>query len=156
MVLVVLVFNLTKIKYMSFSNLYTSRFKTRNRDHFAAIVRLALADGKISDEEQAFINRTAINLEIGEAEVDNIIENINNYPINPPVSKQIRLERLYDLTRMVFADNIADEAEKKLMNRLIIGLGFEADNADYIVEKSFEEILKGSDEDEFIAAFLAL
>ena len=56
---------------------------------------------------------------------------------------------------MVFADNIADEAEKKLMNRLIIGLGFEADKADYIVEKSFEEILKGSDEDEFIAAFLA-
>ena len=139
---------------MSFSNLYTSRFKTRNRDHFAAIVRLALADGKISDEEQAFINRTAINLEIDEAEVDNIIENINDYPINPPVSKQIRLERLYDLTRMVFADNIADEAEKKLMKRLIIGLGFEADNADYIVEKSFEEILKGSDEDEFIAAFL--
>ena len=39
---------------------------------------------------------------------------------------------------MVFADNIADEAEKQLMNRLIIGLGFEADNADYIVEKSFE------------------
>ena len=145
---------MTKIKYMSFSNLYTSRFKTRNRDHFAAIVRLALADGKISDEEQAFINRTAINLEIDEAEVDNIIENINDYPINPPVSKQIRLERLYDLTRMVFADNIADEAEKKLMNRLIIGLGFEADNTDYIVEKSFEEILKGSDEDEFIAAFL--
>jgi uncharacterized tellurite resistance protein B-like protein len=140
---------------VSFSNLYTSRFKTRNRDHFAAIVRLALADGKISDEEQAFINRTAINLEIDEAEVDNIVKNINDYPINPPVSKQIRLERLYDLTRMVFADNIADEAEKKLMTRLIIGLGFEADNADYIVEKSFEEILKGSDEDEFIAAFLA-
>ena len=144
-----------KIKYMSFSNLYTSRFKTRNRDHFAAIVSLALADGKISDEEQAFINRTAINLEIDEAEVDNIIKNINDYPINPPASKQIRLERLYDLTRMVFADNIADEAEKQLMNRLVIGLGFEADNADYIIKKSFEEVLKGSDEDEFIAAFLA-
>ena len=144
-----------KIKYMSFSNLYTSRFKTRNRDHFAAIVSLALADGKISDEEQAFINRTAINLEIDEAEVDNIIKNINDYPINPPASKQIRLERLYDLTRMIFTDNIADEAEKKLMNRLVIGLGFEADNADYIIKKSFEEVLKGSDEDEFIAAFLA-
>jgi predicted NUDIX family phosphoesterase len=140
---------------MSFSNLYTSRFKTRNRDHFAAIVSLALADGKISDEEQAFINRTAINLEIDEAEVDNIIKNINDYPINPPASKQIRLERLYDLTRMIFTDNIADEAEKQLMNRLVIGLGFEADNADYIIKKSFEEVLKGSDEDEFIAAFLA-
>ena len=138
---------------MSFSNLYTSRFKSRNRDHFAAIVRIALADGIISDQEQAFINRTAINLEIEDTEVNSIIENINDYPINPPVSKQIRLERLYDLSRMVFADNIADEAEKKLMHRLVIGLGFEVDKANEIIEKSFQEILKGSDEEEFISSF---
>ena len=138
---------------MSFSNLYTSRFKSRNRDHFAAIVRIALADGIISDQEQAFINRTAINLEIEDTEVNSIIGNINDYPINPPVSKQIRLERLYDLSRMVFADNIADEAEKKLMHRLVIGLGFEVDKANEIIEKSFQEILKGSDEEEFIRAF---
>ena len=30
---------------MSFSDLYTPGFKSRNRDHFAAIVRIALADG---------------------------------------------------------------------------------------------------------------
>tara|TARA_A100001011_G_scaffold345834_1_gene381827 strand:- start:14103 stop:14528 length:426 start_codon:yes stop_codon:yes gene_type:complete len=141
---------------MSLSNLYTSKFKSRNRDHFAAIVRIALADGKISNQEQAFINRTAINLEIDESEVASIIENIDNYPINPPVSKKVRLERLYDLARMVFADNIADEAEKKLIYRLVIGLGFDLNQADSIVEKSFEEILKGSDEDEFISAFSTL
>ena len=49
---------------MSFSDLYTSGFRNRNRDHFAAIVRIALADGVISAEEMAFIKRTAINLEI--------------------------------------------------------------------------------------------
>lgn len=138
---------------MSFSALYTSKFKLRNRDHFAAIVRIALADGNISDEEQAFINRTAINLEIEDAEVASIIENINDYPIKPPSTKQIRLERLYDLARMVFADHIADEAEKQLMHRLVIGLGFESSQAETITQKSFEEILKGCDEDEFIAAF---
>ena len=62
---------------MSLSELYTQRFKSKNRDHFAAIVRLALADGKITKEEQAFINRTAINLEIDEDEVKHIIENIS-------------------------------------------------------------------------------
>ncbi|MEK9614203.1 MAG: TerB family tellurite resistance protein, partial [Flavobacteriaceae bacterium] len=95
---------------MSISNLYTSGFKSRNRDHFAAIVRVALADGVISKEEEAFINRTAINLEIEESEVATIIENINDYPINPPATEQRRLERLYDLARMVFADHVADEA----------------------------------------------
>ena len=138
---------------MSNSSLYTSRFKSRNRDHFAAIVSLAIADGKITKEEQAFINRTAINLEIDEDEVKHIIENIDSYKTNPPVLKRERLERLYDLSRMVFADNIADEAEKELMHRLVIGLGFEQNEANSVMEKSFKEIIKGSDEDEFIAAF---
>ena len=69
---------------MSFSNLYSSGFKQRNRDHFASIVRIALSDGVISKEEEAFINRTAINLEIEEEEVETIIANLDNYPINPP------------------------------------------------------------------------
>ena len=138
---------------MHISKLYTNGFKQRNRDHFAAIVRIALADGIVTDEEQAFINRTAINLEIEEEEVESIIKNIDNYQINPPSSKRARLERLYDLARMVLIDNIADEAEKKLMHRLVIGLGFESDQVDFIIEKSLLEIEKGSDEDDFIDAF---
>ena len=39
------------------------------------------------------------------------------------------------------------------MHRLVIGLGFDADQADSIIEKSFIEIKKGSDEDDFIEAF---
>ena len=138
---------------MSFSELYTPGFKSRNRDHFAAIIKIALADGIISKEEEAFINRTAINLEIEDSEVIEIKANIDSYPINPPVSEQNRLERLYDLSRMVFADNIADKAEKNLLKRLVIGLGFDVNKIDQVIDKSFSEISKGSDEEEFIASF---
>ena len=138
---------------MYISNLYSSGFKKRNRDHFAAIVRVALSDGVITQEEEAFIKRTAINLEIEDDEVDAIKANIDDYPINPPHTEQLRLERLYDLTRMVFADNIADENEKKMMCRLIVGLGFPHEEVENILNNSFEEIEKGSDEDEFIASF---
>lgn len=138
---------------MSFSDLYSHGFKARNRDHFAAIVKIALSDGVISSEEEAFINRTAINLEIDDIEVESIKSNIDDYPINPPADVQRRLERLYDLSRMVFADSIADESEQKLMHRLVIGLGFPADQALSIISRAFELIEKGSDEDAFINAF---
>ena len=138
---------------MSFSDLFTPGFKQRNRDHFAAIVRVALADGIITDEEKAFLNRTAINLEIEEAEVAEIMANPDNYPINPPANEQRRLERLYDLTRMVYADHIADEGEVQLLNRLVIGLGFSTDDAQAIAEKALALVADGRDEDEFVAAF---
>ena len=137
---------------MSISDIYSSGFKNRNRDHFAAIVRVALSDGIINDDEQAFLNRTAINLEVEEEEYQNILKNANTYKINPPSTTQNRLERLYDLTRMVYADSIADEGEKSLLKRLVIGLGFSTD-ADEIVNKAIELVAAGKDEDEFIAAF---
>ena len=138
---------------MSFSDLFTSGFKQRNRDHFAAIVRVALSDGIVTDEEKAFLNRTAINLEIDDAEVADIMANPDNYPINPPADEKSRLERLYDLTRMVYADNIADEEEVLLLNRLVIGLGFNTEDSSAIAQKALTHVANGADEDEFVAAF---
>lgn len=138
---------------MSISNLYSTGFKSRNRDHFAAIVRVALSDDIITPEEKAFINRLAIFLEIDETEVEAILKNPQDYPINPPANETRRIERLYDLTRMVYADNIADDSEKALLKRLVVGLGFEAQKADEIVEKALALVADGNDEDEFVAAF---
>ena len=145
--------SLIKILYMSISNLYSQGFKTRNRDHFSAIVRVALSDDVITPEEKAFIKRLAIYLEINEDEVADIIEDPNNYPINPPSSETVRLERLYDLTRMVYADQIADDSEKALLKRMVIGLGFDSSRVDAVVEKALTLIAEGKDEDEFLAGF---
>ncbi len=138
---------------MSYSDLYTPGFKSRNRDHFAAIVRIALADGVISEEEKAFIDRLAIHLEIEDEEKSSILENSNQHPINPPTTKQGRLERLYDLARMVLADHIADEAEKQLMKRMVVGLGFPTDQIESLIDNAFTLIKDGSDQDDFVAAF---
>ena len=138
---------------MSFSQLYSPAFRERNRDHFAAIVRIALSDGIISEEEEAFINRTAINLDIEESEVAKIKANLDAYPINHPATRERRLERLFDLSRMVFADHIADDAERNLLKRLVIGLGFPTEDVNEIIEKSFIEIQKGSSEEDFVTSF---
>ena len=51
---------------MSIYNIYSSGYKKRNREHVAAIVQIAQADGTVTDEEQKFLDRMAINLEIEE------------------------------------------------------------------------------------------
>jgi len=44
---------------MSISDLYDSGFQKRNQGHFAAIVRVAMSDGVINDEEKTFLDRLA-------------------------------------------------------------------------------------------------
>ncbi len=130
---------------MSISDLFDSGFQKRNEDHFASIVRIAMDDGVISDEERAFLIRLAKNLSISEGEYKLILKNYKSHPINPPLSYNVRLERLYDLTRMVFVDHELGQKHTSLLKRLAIGLGFTPENAQFVVDKAL--VLVGYDVD---------
>ena len=135
---------------MSFSDLFDSGFKKRNEDHFASIVRIAMDDKIISDEEKAFIDRLARNLDISEENYKQILKDYPTHPINPPTSYNRRLERLYDLSRMVYVDHIKGEHEEVLLRKIAVGLGFHAVNVKYIVDKALTLVSNGVGLDTFM------
>lgn len=135
---------------MSFSDLFDSGFKKRNEDHFASIVRVAMDDGIISDEERAFLDRLARNLDISEGDYKQILKDYQSHPINPPTSYDRRLERLYDLARMVYADHIKGERQVVLLKKIGIGLGFSPNNVLYVVDKALTLVNEGVDLDTFM------
>ena len=136
---------------MSFSDLFDSGFKKRNEDHFASIVRVAMDDGIITDEEKSFLDRLARNLEINEQEYKDVLKNYQSHPINPPTSYDRRLERLYDLARMVYVDAIKDDKQVILLKKIGIGLGFSPSNVIYIVDKALTLVNEGVDLDTFMS-----
>ena len=137
---------------MAISDLFDNEFRKRNKDHFASIVRVAMSDGVISEGEQTFLYGLASRLNISEADYKKILKDYASHPINPPVSYDERLERLYDLTRMVMADGIKGDDEVKLLHKFCVALGFHAVNVKYIAEKAFESVRQGDDLEEFIYA----
>lgn len=135
---------------MSIADLFDSEFKDRNRGHFSAIVRVALADGDLSPEEKNFLDKLAVRLEISEDEYAEILENPLKYPINPPYSYALRLERLYDLSRMVYADHVLGPKQKEILTRFALALGFTPGNVQYIVDKALSLLVMNVDLDTFV------
>ncbi len=134
---------------MSFSDLFNSGFTTRNQDHFAAIVHIAMEDGIISDDEKAFLDRLAQNLAISKETYASILKDYKSHPINPPVSFQRRIERLYDLARMVYADQIKDEPQVHLMTKIAIGLGFDTKTVSKVVLEALKLVSEEVDFEKF-------
>lgn len=134
---------------MSISDLFDSGFRNRNKGHFSAIVRVALSDGTITTEEKKFLDKLAIKLEISQAEYEEILENPLKYPVNPPLMHTHRLERLYDLARMVYADDVLGEKQQDLLTRFALALGFTAGNVGYIVDKALKLVDMNVDLDTF-------
>ncbi len=135
---------------MSFSDLFDSEFKSRNKGHFSAIVRVALADGTVSPEEKTFLEKLSRKLEISAAEYEEIMENPLKYPINPPYLYTQRLERLYDLARMVHVDHQLGDKQDVLLRKFGIALGFSEDNVNYIINKALALLDKKVDYDTFM------
>ncbi|WP_298221391.1 TerB family tellurite resistance protein [Flavobacterium sp.] len=135
---------------MSISDLFDSEFKTRNKGHFSAIVRVAITDGNVSEEEKHFLEKLAITLEISKEEFEEILENPLKYPINPPYLYVQRLERLYDLARMVRVDHQLGDKQDTLLRKFAIALGFTPSNVNYIVDKALSLIDKKVDGDTFV------
>ena len=135
---------------MSISDIYDNEFRKRNKDHFAAIVRIAMSDDVITEGDQKFLYRLANNLNISMDDYKKIMKDYATHPINPPVSYDHRLERLYDLARMVMADKIRSKNQVKLLRKFCVGLGFHAVNVKYIAKKALDLVKRGDDLDDFI------
>lgn len=134
---------------MSISDLFDSGFKKRNEDHFAAMVRVAMSDGLINGAEKAFLDRLALNLNISDQEYKQILKDYKTHPINPPLSYDKRLERLYDLARMVWSDHIEEKGQVKMLRKFCIGLGFNPENVKYITDKALTLVHYEVDLEEF-------
>ncbi len=135
---------------MAISDLFDNEFRKRNKDHFASIVRVAMSDDVISEGEQTFLDRLARRLNISEGDYKKIMKDYASHPINPPVSYDDRLERLYDLTRMVMADGIKEDDQVKLLHKFCVALGFHAVNVKYVSEKAFDLVRQEDDLEDFI------
>jgi len=135
---------------MSFSDLFDSEFKQRNKGHFSAIVRVALADGVVHPEEKSFLDKLASRLEISDSEYEEILNDPLKYPINPPYLHVQRLERLFDLTRMVHVDHHLEDQQEVMLRKLGIALGFTPSNVNYIIAKALSLVDKKVDADTFV------
>lgn len=121
---------------MAIADLYSSGEHRRNLAHFAALATLASVDGEISPEEKKMLDRFATKLDITESEYKEVMKKENKYPIVPPHDSEKRLERLYDLFRIVFSDHFIDEEEMVFLKKYAIGLGYSDEQADAIIKKS--------------------
>jgi len=134
---------------MTISELFPTGLHEQNIGHYATIVRLALLDTTIDENELKLLKKLAKRLDISKEERKAILKNPNSYPVNPPVSYEDRLERLYDLTRMLFIDRNPTIDKVSMMNRIAIGLGFPVETVVNIVQTAIKFFLKEPDVEDF-------
>jgi hypothetical protein len=122
---------------MSFTSLFESGASARNKSHFATLVSLAQSSG-LKEEEEILLARYKNVLDISDSDYKAIMEDPSKYPVAPPNTSEERIQWLHDLFKIVFADHQLDDAEHKLLKRYATAIGYDDDDATYLVNRSIE------------------
>lgn len=128
---------------MSIAEIFESGEKKQDKGHFRNLVLLARADGNISDDEQSLLNKIGNRLSLTPAQIEDICDNPERYPITPPSGKEERIERFVQLCEMVTADGEVAPNEQKVIRRIAVALGFNDDDFDTIFEQVINAFQSG-------------
>ncbi len=137
---------------MAISDLYSSGKHKQEIGHFASIVKLAKSNGIISEGEQKLLDSASKKLNINEIEYAEILKNPEKYPVNPPINYDERIERLYRLTKMIFADEHVDKDQVSLMQKIAVALQFPTDNVEKVCDEAIHLVMNDNDLDDFTSA----
>ena len=137
---------------MAISDYNLSGEQKRNIEHFASIVVLAMADEKITEGEEKLLKRLAKRYHILEEKYNEIIENPSKFPVHTPHNYNERIERLYDLTKMIYADDEVSLKEVGVLRRICVGLGFPLNNVEKIADEAIHLVLNDNDIEDFTKA----
>ena len=123
----------------------------RNRiSVLATLVKLSLADGVLDENEMKIITRVARDYGLlDQDDILYIIKDYEKYSLEPTYNYDERIEQLYNLTKIIYADGHIDKNELKILKKAIVALGFPAKNADMIYETAVGLIVDEADLEDF-------
>ena len=142
--------------FMGISDLYLSIGQKRNISHFANIVRIAKSDNNISPEEIEFLAKISNKYNITDENFREILRNPENVPTIAHLDCLERIERLYDLLKIVKADRRIEKEEVSMLRRIVTGLAFPLNRVDMIVDHSIKLDVAQISADDFSDEILRL
>ncbi len=137
---------------MSVLNYKFSGDEERRIGHFSSIVKLALADNIITEGEEKLLKKLADKLIISEELYNSIIKNPEKYSVKGLHNYNDRIEHLYDLAKMIYADGSVSKEEASVLIKICVGLGFPINNAEKIADEAIHLILKNNNLEDFTEA----
>ena len=116
----------------------TNQLTENLKAHFLRLYQMALCDDDFSPLELKMLYKTAEERGISSKKLDEILLNPINSKSLIPETIEEKVEYLFDLTVMIWADGVVTENELSALNKYVALFGFVEENvkdiADYFIE----------------------
>jgi uncharacterized tellurite resistance protein B-like protein len=138
---------------MSILNYTNHPVKKQNIDFFVHLVRVALADDVINNNEMLLLHRIGIKLGFTDPEIDALIDSTAKSDYIPPNEFSKRFEQVYDIVKMTLADGVIDKDEMRLASSFATKSGFKETEIPKLLVLLINGIKNGIDHEDLFEAY---
>jgi uncharacterized protein YfkK (UPF0435 family) len=111
--------------------------------HFLRLYQMAICDDNFSPLELKALYRSAEDRGISQKDLDEILLNPINSKMVVPESIEEKIDDLYDLTVMIWADGVVSPNERTSLEKYVLMFGFMEENALQIVDYLIGSVKEG-------------
>lgn len=112
--------------------------------HFLNLYHMALADSHVDIKELEMLYRIGEARGVSRSDIDTLLLQPGQSEFTPPETVLEKIDCLYDLSLIAWADGVLDEEEKETLARYCMRFGFKDENIAQICEFLLEEAAKNT------------
>lgn len=113
---------------------FQSRSVSERRSAVKNVIAVMMADGKISDEEKAFLAMVCKRVGVSPSELEEMLGQLTDIRFVKPKDANECAAQLFDAVLMMMADGDISSREMTLCRAIALGLGFRPAAVDRVIE----------------------
>lgn len=131
---------------------FEHQYLSYKKNHIKNLLALARADGHMHEEEVKLLFKIARGYGLKDRVVEALMESDEQYEMNIPDNYNDRMNLLYDLVLMVYADGVVDQHEVNFCTEAVKQFGMKKELLDYLLDLFENKVSPSPEEWEEIKA----
>jgi uncharacterized tellurite resistance protein B-like protein len=118
---------------------FENQYLSYKKDHIKNLMALAKADGHVHEKERAVIFKIGKRYGLKERQVQTILDSHEKFKVNVPNNHFDKMNVLYDLMLIVFADGVIEKKEIEFCENIAKELQMKKGVVKWLLDEVFEK-----------------
>jgi uncharacterized membrane protein YebE (DUF533 family) len=114
---------------------FEHQYLSYKKNHIKNLLALAKADGHMHPKEEALLYKIAKRYGLKDRQVKELVDAEEKYEVNVPDNHHDKMNLLYDLVLMVYADDVVDQHEIKFCEQAVKNFGMKKELVNWLLEE---------------------
>ena len=112
---------------------FEHQYLSFKKNHLKNLIALAKVDGHLHEDEKQLLYKVGERYGLKQQQIQQLIDSEEKFTLQIPESHDQKMNQLYDLVLMVYADGVVDKSEVRFCKQIVHQYGFKEEIIDWMI-----------------------